>query len=129
MVVGYWSKFVSYHFRHCFLSTVFKATAPTPSAILLAAFFIKGLTMRLPVAANDNVAGHKLLTFPELKSVKGIPFTRRHIARLEDNGAFPARVNIGQHRVGWIELEIDQHIAEKIAARPPRKNAMGATLH
>jgi predicted DNA-binding transcriptional regulator AlpA len=103
--------------------------ANLPLAILLTVFFMGKIKMKLPIPANDNVAGHKLLTFPELKSVKGIPFTRRHIARLEDNGAFPARVNIGQHRVGWIELEIDQHIAEKIAARPPRKNAMGATLH
>jgi predicted DNA-binding transcriptional regulator AlpA len=73
--------------------------------------------------------GQKLLRFDELKSVKGIPFTRRHISRLEDNGEFPVRVKIGQHNVGWVELEIDQHIAEKIAARPPRKNAAGATLH
>jgi predicted DNA-binding transcriptional regulator AlpA len=102
--------------------------ANLPLAILLTVFYGKK-RMNLPIPANDNVAGQKLLTFPELKSVKGIPFTRRHIARLEDNGAFPARVNIGQHRVGWIELEIDQHIAKKIAARPPRKNAMGATWH
>jgi predicted DNA-binding transcriptional regulator AlpA len=81
------------------------------------------------IAANDNVAGHKLLTFPELKSVKGIPFTRRHVARLEDNGSFPVRVKIGQHRIGWIESEIDAHISELAAARPARKNAAGATLH
>jgi predicted DNA-binding transcriptional regulator AlpA len=73
--------------------------------------------------------GHKLIQFAELKSVKGIPFTRRHIARLEDNGEFPVRVKIGQHRVGWVESEIDAHIFEKIAARPARKNAAGATLH
>jgi predicted DNA-binding transcriptional regulator AlpA len=73
--------------------------------------------------------GQKLLTFHELKSVKGIPFTRRHIARLEENGDFPVRVNIGQHRVGWVESEIDAHVLQLIAARPPRKNAAGATLH
>ena len=73
--------------------------------------------------------GQKLIQFAELKNVKGIPFTRRHIARLEDNGEFPVRVNIGQHRVGWVEAEIDAHISEMMAARPPRKNAAGATLH
>jgi predicted DNA-binding transcriptional regulator AlpA len=73
--------------------------------------------------------GQKLIQFAELKSVKGIPFTRRHIARLEDNGEFPVRVKIGQHRVGWVETEIDAHVLELMAARPPRKNAAGATLH
>jgi predicted DNA-binding transcriptional regulator AlpA len=71
----------------------------------------------------------KLIQFAELKSVKGIPFTRRHIARLEDNGEFPVRVKIGRHRIGWVESEIDIHVAELMAARPSRKNAAGATLH
>jgi prophage regulatory protein len=85
--------------------------------------------MNLPIPVNDNVAGQKLLTFPELKSVKGIPFTRRHIDRMEDNGDFPVRVNIDQHRVGWVESEVDAHISELMAARHARKNAAGATLH
>jgi predicted DNA-binding transcriptional regulator AlpA len=71
----------------------------------------------------------KLIQYTELKSIKGIPFTRRHLARLEDDGEFPVRVKIGQHRVGWVESEIDTHVAELMAARPPRKNAAGATLH
>jgi predicted DNA-binding transcriptional regulator AlpA len=71
--------------------------------------------------------GQKLIQFAELKSVKGIPFTRRHIARLEDNGDFPVRVKIGQHRVGWVESEIDAHVSELMAARPARKRP--ATLH
>jgi predicted DNA-binding transcriptional regulator AlpA len=73
--------------------------------------------------------GQKLIQYTELKSIKGIPFTRRHLARLEDNGEFPLRVKIGQHRVGWVESEIDAHVSELMAARPPRKNAAGATLH
>jgi predicted DNA-binding transcriptional regulator AlpA len=71
--------------------------------------------------ANDNVARHKLLTFPELKSVKGIAFTRRHIDRLESNGDFPVRVAVGQRHVAWVESEIDSHIVELLAARLPRK--------
>jgi prophage regulatory protein len=88
----------------------------------VAALLLLGTEMNLPKAANDNV-GHKLLTFNELKSVKGIPFTRRHIDRLEDNGDFPVRVAIGQHRVAWVESEIDAHMAERLAARPARKRA------
>jgi predicted DNA-binding transcriptional regulator AlpA len=81
------------------------------------------------ISKGRELMGHKLIQFCELKSVKGIPFTRRHIARLEDNGEFPQRVKIGQHRIGWVESEIDTHILEKITARPARKNAAGATLH
>ena len=40
------------------------------------------------IAANDNNKPVKLLRFDELNSVKGIRYTRRHIARLEDNGSF-----------------------------------------
>jgi prophage regulatory protein len=80
--------------------------------------------MRLPVAAaNDNNKPVKLLRFDELNSVKGIRYTRRHIARLENNGVFPVRVKIGRHCVGWVESEIDAHVAEKIAARPARRAA------
>jgi predicted DNA-binding transcriptional regulator AlpA len=71
--------------------------------------------------------GQKLLTFPELKSVKGIPFTRRHVDRMEDNGDFPVRVTVGQRHVAWVESEIDQHIAKLMEARPPRKAR--STLH
>jgi predicted DNA-binding transcriptional regulator AlpA len=79
--------------------------------------------------SEEIFLGHKLIQFNEFKTVKGIPFTRRHIDRLEANGEFPIRVKIGQHRVGWVESEIDAHISEKVLARPPRKNAAGATLH
>jgi prophage regulatory protein len=51
----------------------------------------------------------RLLTFPELKPLKGIPYTRQHLARLEKAGKFPARVQIGANRVGWLESEIDAH--------------------
>jgi predicted DNA-binding transcriptional regulator AlpA len=65
--------------------------------------------------------GQKLLTFAELKSVKGIPFTRRHVDRMEDNGDFPVRVKVGERHVAWVESEIDQHVAKLMEARPPRK--------
>ena len=79
--------------------------------------------MKIPNHANDNVARQKLLSFNELKSVKGIPFTRRHIDRLESNGDFPVRVAVGKHHVAWVESEIDEHIARLMAARPARKIA------
>jgi prophage regulatory protein len=57
-----------------------------------------------------------LLRFPQLKS-KGIPWTRMHLDRLERAGSFPKRVHLGSNTVGWVEDEIDAHVAAKVAAR------------
>ena len=37
----------------------------------------------------------RIITFKELKTVKGIPFSREHIRRLEADGKFPERVPVG----------------------------------
>jgi prophage regulatory protein len=69
-------------------------------------------------AANDNVKGGTvLLRFSDLKAVKGITFSRSHLARLEDAGVFPKRVRIGANTIVWLESEVDAYIASKIAAR------------
>jgi prophage regulatory protein len=60
----------------------------------------------------------RLLRYPELKSVKGIPYTRQYLARLEPAGRFPRRIRLGRNSVAWDEDEIDAFIAEKKAARP-----------
>jgi predicted DNA-binding transcriptional regulator AlpA len=65
--------------------------------------------------------GPKLLTFPELKAVKGIHLSRRHIDRMEANGGFPVRVKVGERHVAWVEAEIDAHVTELMNARPARK--------
>ena len=57
----------------------------------------------------------RLLTYPELRIKKGIPYTRQHLSRLEKKGLFPRRVHIGDNRVAWVEDEIDDRI-EAIAA-------------
>jgi predicted DNA-binding transcriptional regulator AlpA len=71
--------------------------------------------------------GQKLLAFPELKAVKGIGLSRRHIDRLEANGDFPVRVKVGERHVAWVESEIDEHVSELMKARPPRKER--PTMH
>ena len=65
--------------------------------------------------------GQKLLTFPELKTVKGISLSRRHIDRMEASGNFPVRVTVGERHVAWVESEIDAHVSELMKARPARK--------
>jgi len=69
--------------------------------------------------------GLRILRFPELRSRKGISYSRMHIDRLEKAGRFPKRFDIGANSVGWLEHEIDAWIAEKAAARD-RSSAMEA---
>jgi prophage regulatory protein len=64
----------------------------------------------------------KIITYERLAADKGIPYSREHIRRLEIAGKFPKRVRLGEGpkaRHGWIESELDSHIAEKMAARKP----------
>ena len=58
----------------------------------------------------------RVLTFDQLKG-KGVPYCRMHIDRLEKAGEFPKRVQLSPNRVAWVESEIDDWIAQRIAAR------------
>ena len=57
----------------------------------------------------------RLILRPEVKS--RVPYSDVHIWRLEQAGVFPRRVKVGANRVAWVEAEIDQWIAERLAAR------------
>jgi prophage regulatory protein len=59
----------------------------------------------------------RLLDFKELKSTRGIHFSRSHLVRMEIESKFPKRVPLGANRVGWVETEIDEWLAEKLANR------------
>lgn len=59
----------------------------------------------------------KLITYDELKTIYGIPFSRRHLDRLEAKGRFPKKVLIGMHKARWVNIEIRKHITGLIEAR------------
>ena len=59
----------------------------------------------------------KLLTYDDLKPVKGIQYSKVQIWRLEKLGKFPKRIELGPGRRAWAEHEIDAWIASRIAAR------------
>jgi prophage regulatory protein len=59
----------------------------------------------------------RFLRFPQLKTEKGIPWSRMHIDRLEKAGKFPARVRLGPNTVAWPETEIDAYGEAKLAER------------
>lgn len=58
----------------------------------------------------------KLLSKRQVK--ERVLYSFAHIDRLERAGKFPKRVQLGQHRVGWVEDEIDAWLMARIEARP-----------
>jgi predicted DNA-binding transcriptional regulator AlpA len=65
------------------------------------------------------MAQHRLLIFSQLKSEKGISFSRQYINDLIRRGVFPAPVKTpGGGQINfWVEAEIDQYIEHLIHAR------------
>jgi prophage regulatory protein len=61
----------------------------------------------------------RLITYKELRPLKGIPFSREHLRRLEADGKFPKRVRLaeGGDFYGYVEKEIDEYLAARAAAR------------
>ena len=67
----------------------------------------------------------RLLSMPELRTLKGISYSKAHIHRLIGAGKFPRPIKLGENRNAWIETEIDAHIEAKIAERdsePPDRS-------
>jgi prophage regulatory protein len=57
----------------------------------------------------------RLITRHELRSM--VPYTPQHILRLEKDGKFPRRVQLGANRVAWLLSEIDAWVAARVAER------------
>jgi prophage regulatory protein len=58
-----------------------------------------------------------LIPYDALKT-KGIELSKTQIYRLERAGTFPRRVSVSVSRYAFVEAEVDQWIADRIAARP-----------
>ena len=62
----------------------------------------------------------RVLSLSELRSVKGIPYSREHLRRLMIAGRFPKPVKLGpavNSRAAWPEEEVDQWLAARTAER------------
>lgn len=68
----------------------------------------------------------RLVTFPELKPLYGVNYSREHLNRLAKAERFPRPRAIGPGRVGWIDTEIDEHL-EAVAAQPAPAGASALT--
>jgi predicted DNA-binding transcriptional regulator AlpA len=72
----------------------------------------------------------RFITFADLKSLKGIAYTRQHIDRLERAGRWPQRVQLGPNRVAWWESEIDERNANlPRGPRPPHEVRISNGAH
>lgn len=61
----------------------------------------------------------KILNKRELKAKTTISI--QHWTRLEKEGLAPARVQLTQNRVGWVEKEVDDWLEVRIARRTSSK--------
>jgi prophage regulatory protein len=66
----------------------------------------------------------KYLRFRDLKPLKGIPFSRQHIRRLQRVSKFPQSVPFGDNTEVFIDEEIDQWVADRLAERDARAAAL-----
>lgn len=55
----------------------------------------------------------RIVTKKELRLL--VPYTPQHILKLEKQGRFPRRIQIGPRRVGWRLSDIEAWIAERAA--------------
>ena len=68
--------------------------------------------------AGQSASTHptpRLITKAELRTL--VPYTPQHILRMEKQGRFPRRVQLGPNRVAWLLTEIETWIAARVAER------------
>ena len=68
----------------------------------------------------------KYLRYQDLKPLKGIPFSRQHIRRLQKALKFPLSVPFGDNTEVFIDEEIDRWAADRIAERDAKAAALAA---
>ncbi len=59
----------------------------------------------------------RILSYPELKSRKGIRWSYMQVYRHVKARRFPAPITLGTRTVGWVEDEVDQWLRDRIAQR------------
>ncbi len=58
----------------------------------------------------------KLINFADLKSSKGIAYSRDHLRRMVKEGRFPAPVPLSEARIAWRESDIDDWVERRFQA-------------
>lgn len=65
---------------------------------------------------SDMIA--RILT--ETQVQERVPYSSSHLRRMERAGRFPERVRLGPCRVGWVESEVQDWLAARLAEREGR---------
>lgn len=78
--------------------------------------------IKCALSAEPKRSAHRILPPADLKSTKGITYSRCQLWRLEKEGKFPKRIRLndsdrGSPRYGYIEAEIDAWIEAKMRER------------
>lgn len=58
----------------------------------------------------------RIVTRKELRLI--VPYTPQHILRLEKQGKFPKRIQIGARRVGWRLSDVETWLDERARGQP-----------
>lgn len=69
------------------------------------------------IAMGDAQQPVRLVTYPELRTRKGISWTRQYVDRIERDGKFPQRIQTGANSIAWLEAEIDAWIRARPRGR------------
>ena len=59
----------------------------------------------------------RLLSMEQLRTDKGISYSRAHLHRLIKAKTFPAPIKLGENRNAWVEAEVEAWIEARIAQR------------
>ena len=62
----------------------------------------------------------RLVTWKELKTIYGIPYSAQHVARLEADNKFPKRLKLSAYRggrVAWVAAEVEAWIETRLGQR------------
>ncbi len=68
----------------------------------------------------DKVKLVRVLSREELRTEKGIRFSRVHLHRLVKAKKFPTPVKLGENTNGWVESEVDDWLKARIIERDKR---------
>jgi len=93
------------------------------STTVVAGALVRSVSRPSPYTARapPSVTGLRLVSYQQLK-LRGIPYSRSHLRRLEGTGQFPKHVTLGEGLgalIAWPEHEVDGWINEKMARRAP----------
>ena len=66
---------------------------------------------------NNAPAPLRFLRLPDVQSITGLP--RSTVYRMVSRGEFPTQCKLSERTAVWIEAEVQQWMADKVAERAP----------